>query len=201
LRASYLASGEINGREFERMVTVHRDIGEALMVAELKRRLKSDEGFRDVKLLDEATPVKRRSSGVYQLLPKTLRSHSQTCILRVPPDSYEEQAVACTRGNHTLAMKSSDIKAIVADGHSVLDFELNGPHTSHLHTHSHSPTKLRFDLLHEIVRDALRIAILELLAEPCQPPVPAVHEVTKKATLTRRFAKTMIHRKRASSNS
>jgi len=178
------------------MVTAHRDIGGALVVAELKRRLRSDEGFREIKFLDEGTPKKRRSNGVYHLLPKTLRSHSQTCNLRIPHDSYDEQIVVCSHGNLTQTMKSSEIKAIAADGHSILDFELNLSHTPH----SPSPTKLRFDLHHEMVRDALRVAILELLAEPCQPPPPVVHEAAKKATLTHRFAKTMIHQMRAKVN-
>jgi hypothetical protein len=167
-----VASGELNGKEFEAMVLVHREIALPLVVAELKRQLTCPEGFQATKLLDETTEKKRGSGGIYQLLPKALRSRSHKSILRVPLDSGEERAVIYTRGTRLLTIKLSEIKAIVANGLHVLSFDLKSDATPPI------APKLRFDVHHEAIRDALCVAITELLTETHLPVAPSASKAS-----------------------
>ena len=128
-------------KEFEGMVTSHRELVLPLVVAELGRELGSRLGFPITRLLDETTP---------QLLPKALRSSTQKGLLRIA-DVSNDTAVIFTRKRTTFIIKSSDIRNIVKDGASILSFELN------------SGVTRRFDVHHEEIRDALKLAASEML--------------------------------------
>jgi hypothetical protein len=157
------ASGELSTKEFEKMVMVNRNIALPLVVAELGHELTSSaKGYPVKMLLDEAT-----KKGVTSLLPKALRSSSHSGILRIdkPQRDGEEATVFFSRGK--VSLKSSEIKALVKEKANFLSFERHG-----------GASPYRFEVSDEGIRDALCLAIVEMLNKEellnLGPALPAI---------------------------